>query len=97
MKNAHSRVVVMDEVKIGICRSADKLIRWTPDARKFQIQDSLLKLMEKQNELIENSKRILGYSARETQKNGTETYLSPNSHTMEELIQLRNEPRSSSC
>ena len=29
------------EVKIGICCSADKLSRRTPDARKFQIRDSL--------------------------------------------------------
>ena len=30
-------------MKIGVCRSADKLIHRTPDARKFQIRDSLLK------------------------------------------------------
>ena len=44
MKIVHSRVVVeagADEVKIGICHSADKLICRTPDAWKFQIWDSL--------------------------------------------------------
>ena len=43
IKNAHSRVVAEAgavEVKLGICCSADKLSRQTPDVWKFQIRDS---------------------------------------------------------
>ena len=61
------------------------------------VQHIILKQMEKQNGLIENLKHILEYSARRIQKNGIKTSLSPNFHTMEELIQLRNEPHSSLC
>ena len=52
------------------------------------VQHIILKQMEKQNELIKNSKQILEYSARRIQKNGIKTSLSLNSHTIEELIQL---------
>ena len=52
------------------------------------VQHIILKQMEKQNELTENLKHILEYSEKRIQKNGIETFLLLNSHTMEELIQL---------
>jgi hypothetical protein len=58
---------------------------------------TILRPMEKQNELIENSKPISEYSAREFQKTGIKTSLLPNSHSTDDPILLRNEPRSTSC
>jgi len=55
------------------------------------------KLMEKQNESIENSKYTSESFAKEFQKIGINIFLLLNSHTMDDPIQSQNKPNSTSC